>query len=72
MTKRDISGLPAVSRKDLVTRLRTWVGNPLCIEAAKAIEERDLEIERLRHRLATIAKHPDVPELIKQYADGRL
>lgn len=30
------------------------------------------EIERLRAMLATIAKHPNTPELIKQYARGDL
>jgi hypothetical protein len=30
------------------------------------------EIERLRNMLDKIAKHPDTPELIRQYAAGML
>ena len=30
------------------------------------------EVLKLRHRLDKIAKHPDTPQLIKQYAEGIL
>ena len=30
------------------------------------------EVLKLRHRLDKIAKHPDTPQLIKQYAEGKL
>lgn len=30
------------------------------------------EIEKLRGKLVTVAKHPDTPEIIKQYALGKL
>ena len=30
------------------------------------------EIINLRHKLDKIAKHPDTPQLIKQYAEGKL
>jgi len=41
--------------KTLVERLRTWVGNPLCIEAAENLEVKDHEIERLRYLLARVS-----------------
>lgn len=41
--------------KPLVERLRTWVGNPLCIEAAENLEAKDREIRRLRYLLARVS-----------------
>jgi len=51
---------------DLVERLRAGnVVPPVMREAAD-------EIERLCNMLDKIAKHPDTPELIRQYATGKL
>jgi hypothetical protein len=52
---------------DIVARLRDWprMTPAACKEAAD-------EIERLRNMLDKIAKHPDTPELIRQYAAGML
>ena len=46
-----------MNEKPLLERLRTWKGNPLCIEAAD-------EIERLTKLLRAIENHPDTPKLI--------
>lgn len=52
---------------DLVRRLRQHDGM-----LGVLVEEAAEEIERLRERLDKIAKHPDTPLLIKQYAGGIL
>jgi hypothetical protein len=36
------------------------------------VTEKAAEIERLKVKLKKIAEHPDTPELIRQYAAGRL
>jgi hypothetical protein len=63
---------------DLPTRLRAAAHlesaaispqtTPLMLYAVEAADE----IERLKLKLDRIAKHPDTPELLRQYAAGML
>jgi hypothetical protein len=41
---------------DIVRRLRMWVGNPLCLEAAGEIERLRRDNERLRVELELVSK----------------
>jgi len=58
----------------------SWIDHPANLRAnaalLRAIAEQSLlhadEIERLRSMLDKIVKHPDTPELIRQYAAGML
>lgn len=54
---------------DIVERLRGWENDGW---ADTVFKDARLEIERLQKLLTCIAKHPDTPELIRQYAAGML
>lgn len=49
-----------------------WISARLTEDERKWVVDALRDRDRLKHMLHTIATHPDVPELIKQYAAGRL
>lgn len=65
-----IVGVPGDSYERLLTDLER--AERAMMAVAKELKELKEKNATLRNMLYTIAKHPSTPELVKQYAQGRL